>query len=280
MHRYRTLGLLFLLSALTYGLGLSIARYLGQMHAWLLAAQGLAWVWFLLGSGIALTKAFATTSNASTEENHRRLLIVAFMFLAAAALETTLLLWQNSLPPIATMLQMALAMVMVLCTTPPLRLLDKGYGEILLAAGLSLLVPAFAYALQAAQLHRLLGMVGLPLFFLGLAALLAWDFPNYASNLKHGRRSLLVRLDWRMAMRVHNLALLTGFLLLALDGALGCPLGIVLPCAIPFIAALLQIWMMQRIAQGARPPWNWLRTNAVMIVALTAYVLLLGFWRV
>ncbi|NPA92546.1 MAG: hypothetical protein GXO56_02570 [Chloroflexi bacterium] len=277
MRRYRTLGLLFLLSALAYGLGLSIARYLGQMHAWLLAAQGLAWVWFLLGSGAALTKAFAATTN---EEDHRRWLTVAFVLLAAAALETTLLLWQNSLPPSAAVLQVVLAVAVVFSTTPPLRLLDKGYGEILLAAGLSLLVPAFAYALQAAQLHRLLGMVGLPLFFLGLAALLAWDFPNYASNLKRERRSLLMRLDWRMAMRVHNLALLIGFLLLALDVVLGFPLGIALPCAIPFVAALLQVWMMQRIAQGARPPWGWLRTNAVMIVALTAYVLLLGFWRV
>ncbi len=280
MRQYRSWGLLFLLTALTYGLGVSIARYLGQMHTWLLAAQGLMWVWFLLGSSIALDRAFAPAPPSAPQANARRWLTAAFVLLAAAALETTLLLWQESLPPNAVVLQLIMAVAAIFSTAPPLRLLDKGYGEILLAAGLSLLVPAFAYALQTAQLHRLVGMAGLPLFFLSLAALLAWDFPNYARNLKRNRRSLLMRLEWRLAMRVHNLALLLGFLLLALDMAFGFPWGIAVPCVIPFVAALLQVWIMQRIAQGARPPWGWLRANAVVIVALTTYLLILGFWRV
>jgi 1,4-dihydroxy-2-naphthoate octaprenyltransferase len=162
---------------------------------------------------------------------------------------------------------------------PPFRLALTGYGEVLLAAGLSLLVPALAFSLQAATWHRLLGMVGVPLFTMSLAAALAWDFPNYAAHLREGRRTLLMRLDWRTAMRLHNLAWLTGFLLLALDVALGLPWDVAAPCGIAFLAALMQVWMMHRVGKGARPPWKWLRANAVLTLALTAYFLAVGFWH-
>lgn len=276
MRRSRLLALLWALAALFYALGLAVARYLGMFRRWDTALMGLFWVLMLVGGGEALARASRSQHD---ETARRRWLMQAFVFLAVAGLETTFLAEQGLLSPTAALLQLILALIAVAWGTPPFRLVYTGYGEVLAAAGLSLLVPALAFSLQAATWHRLLGMVGMPLFAMALAAALAWDFPNYADHLRQGRRTLLMRLDWRLAMRLHNLAWLTGFLLLALDVVLGLPWEIAAPCGVAFLAALMQVWMMQRVGAGARPPWKWLRTNALVTLSLTAYLLAVGFWR-
>ncbi len=276
MRRARLLALLWALVALFYALGLAVARYLGVFRRWDAALMGLFWVAVVVGGGEALGRAFDERAEAATR---RRMLNQAFAFLAVAALETTFLAEPHLLSPTAMLLQSTLASIAVAWGAPPFRLALSGYGEVLLAAGLGLLVPALAFALQTGTWHRLLGMVGVPLFAMALAAALAWDFPNYAAHLREDRRTLLMRLDWRAALHFHNLAWLTGFLLLALDVALGLPWEIAAPCGIAFLSALMQVWMMRRIAQGARPPWKWLRANALLTLTLTAYVLMIGFWR-
>jgi hypothetical protein len=45
---------------------------------------------------------------------------------------------------------------------------------------------------------------------------------------------------------------------------------------IPF--AVLQVLLLRRIAQGARPIWNLLSANAVAIFGLASYFLGLSFW--
>jgi len=274
--RSRFLVLMLGFGGAGYALGAAIARYLGVFRRWETALAGLVWVGLVLAGGWAIARAFSPETD---EQTRRRGLNTAFVLFAGAGLISAALVWQQALPALAAWLQFLLAAGVVLTTAPPLRLLDKGYGELLLAAGTTLVAPALAFALQTGTLHRLVGMAGLPLFFLALAALLAWDFPNYAAHLKRERRTLLMRLDWQTAFRIHNIALLTGFLLLALDAWLGMPLEIVVPCGLPLLAALGQIGVLQRVAAGARPPWRWLRANAVLIVGLTAYLLIMGFWR-
>jgi hypothetical protein len=41
---------------------------------------------------------------------------------------------------------------------------------------------------------------------------------------------------------------------------------------------LYQIWIMNRIADGARPNWNLLLLVALSTFSLTAYILTFAFW--
>ncbi len=273
----RPLALLLALGVGGYLPGLAIARYLGVFRSREAAAGGALWLAFVIGGGYALAVAFASPPRETAAR--QRWLNAAFVLWAGAALLTIALAWNGLLPTVAAWLAFCFAAGALALTVPPLRWLDKGYGEVLLAAGAMLLAPALAFALQTGALHRLVGMTGLPLFVLALAALLVWDFPNYAAHLKAERRTLLMRLDWRLAFRLHNVALLTGFLLLAADVWLGMPADIVLPCTVALLAAAGQVWVLQRVAAGWRPPWGWLRANAVLIVALVDYFLTFGFWR-
>ena len=275
--RYRSLALLFALGIGGYLLGLAIARYLGVFHSWEAAAGGAMWLVFVLGGGYALAAAFSAAAPEAAPRH--RVLNASFVLWAGAALLSTVMAWNGWLPAAAAWLAFCFAVGALLLAVPPLRLLDKGYGEVFLAAGSALIAPALAFALQTGTLHRLVGMTGLPLFFLTLAALLVWDFPNYAAHLKEARRTLLMRLDWRLAFRLHNLSLVLGFALLAADVWLGMPADIVLPCGVALLAAAGQIWVLQRVAAGWRPPWGWLRANAILVVALVDYFLIVGFWR-
>jgi hypothetical protein len=60
--------------------------------------------------------------------------------------------------------------------------------------------------------------------------------------------------------------------------ALGLPVSVVWPVVFVLPIGLYQIWMMNRIGEGARPNWNLLMLAAVTSFALTAYILAFAFW--
>jgi 1,4-dihydroxy-2-naphthoate octaprenyltransferase len=161
---------------------------------------------------------------------------------------------------------------------PPVRLEASGYGELTTSILVANLVPAFALLLQTGELHRLLAMVTFPLTTLHLAMLLAFELPDYANDLKYGKRTLLVRLGWQLGMRLHNLLVLVSFLLLGIAIAQGLPLGIALPAFLVLPLGLLQIWNMNRIGAGGKPHWTSLTLAALVLFGLTSYMLAFSFW--
>ena len=66
--------------------------------------------------------------------------------------------------------------------------------------------------------------------------------------------------------------------MLGLAVAFGLPLMIALPAFLTFPLGLLQIWQLRRIADGAKPNWTALTLNALVIFAVTAYLLAYSFW--
>jgi 1,4-dihydroxy-2-naphthoate octaprenyltransferase len=108
--------------------------------------------------------------------------------------------------------------------------------------------------------------------------MLAFEFPDYASDVKFGKATLLVRMGWRQGMRVHNALVLGGFILLGVCWALGLPLRIALPGLLVLPIGALQVWMMNRIEDGAKPNWTLFTMVAAATFGLTAYVLTYGFW--
>ena len=143
---------------------------------------------------------------------------------------------------------------------------------------ISFLLPAFAFVLQTGDLHRLLTMIGFPLTGLHMAMLISFELPDYGADVKFNKRTLLVRLGWQGGMNLHNILLLTSFFLLAATISFGMPVMIVLPAMVPMVLGLLQIWMMRRIAAGAKPNWNALTINALAIYVTVAYLLAFAFW--
>ena len=278
--------LLLMLAALTYVLGAGIARYLGHPQSPTVFWLGLVGVVLAQASMSLLVEVFRRAEEpivqgetvAERRSVHDAALYVSIGALAAAAFIAVVLFESRDLtPPAMTFLGLSLVSV-VLYSVPPLRLFDKGLGELVLALHMAYVVPSIGFLLEAGEFHRLLNAVIIPLTFLAFSTFLALDFPTYAEDLKYDRRTLLVHIGWERAVPLHHGVIIAGYGLLALAPILGFSLGLLWPAFLTLPFAVLQIFWLRNIALGARPIWNMLSTNAVSVFGLTAYFLMIAFW--
>ncbi len=275
-----------LLAALTYFLGAGMARYLGHQQIAPVFWMGLIGVVLAQASMSLLAEVFRPLNEPIIPNEtivDRKLvsdsaLYVSVASLAALAVIAFVLYRDNHLTSAAVLFLATSLVVVLVYSVPPLRLFDKGYGELLLAAHLAFLIPAIAFILQAGDYHRLLNAVVIPLTFLALAMFLALDFPAYAGDVKYARRTLLARMGWERAVPLHHGLVIAAYVLFATAPLLGFSLGLVWPAFLTLPFALLQIYWLRNIAMGAKPIWSLLTANAISLLGLTAYFLTLTFW--
>ncbi len=275
-----------LLSLLTYGLGLGLARYLGAPA--LLEPQFLGGmiILLLLAASSLLTEYFRPLNEPilpdetrkAREELRSLLLTFGAAFVAVAGILAFLLQRAGFIHVDSGLLLLAFTLLALANAVPPVRLVQRGLGEFSLAILLASLTPTLAFLLQTGYFHRLLTIFTFPLVLLALAYYLALDFPAYALDLKYGRRSLLTSLTWQRAVPIHNLLLIAAYLFLAAAPFLEVSFDLVWPALLTLPLAAYQIFTLRGIADGAKPLWPVLIIIASAIFGLTVYLLTLTFW--
>jgi 1,4-dihydroxy-2-naphthoate polyprenyltransferase len=279
---------------LLYALGVGIARYLGQSIDWQLYFMGQAWITFMQLSTHFLNEYYNGPADIANPNRtpfsggsgaigpgklpRAAALWGALAGLSATAYFTFFLVWTDALTPETILIMVLIFLGAFFYPVPPLRLEASGYGELTTSILVAFLVPAFGLLLQTDMLHRLLPMATFPLVSMHLAMLLAFELPDYATDLKYEKRTMMVRLGWEKGMLLHNIAILTAYLLLALGLILGMPLGIVGPAILTLPLGVLQIWLMHRIGSGARPNWTALTLTAIASFGIMSYLLAFSFW--
>jgi len=288
---------LFLFSgALFYALGAGIARYLGFS-----INPQLYWLGQLAVTTLQLSAHYFNEyfDWQSDQENENRSFLSggsgvlgkgegklpeSLALLAAASSLTVFFLTAISLqradqlnPLTIAILAMALFGA-IFYSVPPIRLLSSGFGELSAAFILANLVPAFGLVLQTGNLHRLLAMTTFPLTLLSMAAILSFEFPDYASDKKYGKRTLLQRLDWVKGIQTHAFLLMAAYTLIAVANVFGLPRGIAFPALFTLPLAGLQIWLFRGIEQGAKPNWQAITLVAMVNVILVLYLFVYAFW--
>jgi 1,4-dihydroxy-2-naphthoate octaprenyltransferase len=205
-------------------------------------------------------------------------LFAAFTCLAAAASFSVFILANLKADPFLLLVMVLGLLGAVLYFTPPVSLDTSGFGEIIQAFLVVFMTPVFAFLLQTGEFHRLVGMTAFPLCLVYLAGLIALELPEFTREMRSGHNRLLQRLGWQNAMTFHNLLILSAFLIVALAGILGMPLAMVLSLMIPLPLAVLEIWQMWRISQGAPPNWRALRANAIILFGALVYLAAFTYW--
>lgn len=162
-------------------------------------------------------------------------------------------------------------------STPPLRTSVSGYGELITSIVVAGFVPAFSFSLFAGDLHRLVLMSTVPLISFHFAMMLVFELPDYATDLKHNKRTLMVRIGWESGMRMHDYAIVFGVLSFIIAFLNGLPGRVALGGLIVLPLALAQIWQMNRIRSGFPPNWRVFATSAVLLFGLSTYFIALGF---
>jgi len=285
---------LFLLgTVLIYALGAGVADYLGRRIDWVVYLVGQLWVIALFLGAVYLHEYYRAVSEASkpyldplpggdgkigSGQAPLTMLVATAVSLTAVATLSVWMLRELRLSPAAWLVMVLACLGSIFYSVPPVRLAFSGYGELTIAFLYANLLPAFAFILQVGDLHRLLAMSTFPLTALSLSLALAFELPDYASDIKQNRRTLMVRLGWQRGMGLHNALILGAFLLVGLALTFGLPLFIGLPAILPLPLGLLQIWQMRRISEGAKPNWMALKLTAVVLFATTAYLLTFAYW--
>ena len=283
-------------AALLYLLGAGIAHYLTGLINWVSLILGLAWIVLIMLGTQYLNEyfepmvmydnptrkhtQFSGPSGAigSGKLPRQVALWAGLTCLAITASLTVLIIHFLASSLIVIILFGLILLGELLFALPPFRLVYSGYGELIMSIIFAGLIPAIAFLLQGHDFHRLLVMVAFPLSTLHIAMLLALELPDYASDLKQGKRPILIRIGWQRGMIVHNILVLGSFFILGLAFVFGLPLSVGWPVLFVLPIGLFQIWMMNRIANGAKPNWNLLVLVAVSTFGLTAYLLTFAFW--
>ena len=278
--------ILLLLASLTYTLGAGIARYLGHTVNPAIFWLGLVSLLALLCAAFLFTEYFRLpfmplepNETPRVREHFRvTLLQVSYAILTLSASAVLTLRLTNLLDPSAGILLALALIILIAYAVPPMRISEKGYGELVLAVTLGSLFPAIGFLLQYGKFHRLLSFTTFPLTLLALTYLLVCNFPTFATDQKLGRHSLLTRLTWQRAIPIHHFLILAAFLLFTTAPFSGIPWRLVWPVFLVLPFAVVQIVWLQRIALGGRTLWNFLTYLATATFGLAAYLLAFTFW--
>jgi 1,4-dihydroxy-2-naphthoate octaprenyltransferase len=278
--------LLLLLAALTYLLGASISAYLGKSFQNLTFLLGLGGVVLAQLSMNLLAEAFRPHNEpmiegetpAQKEALRSNLLYISYAALTACAM-IAFLLYINQGLNLPTFIFLLLSLVLVvLYAVPPLRLLDRGFGELALAAHMAYVVPSIGFLLQAKENHRLLIMIAIPLTALTLAYFLILNFTSFPSDQKYQRATLLRRLGWESAVPLHHSLIIFAYVIFVCSPIFGYSFLLIWPAFLTLPFAILQILLLRHISLGGKPNWTLLTTTALAVFGLTAYFLTLTFW--
>ncbi len=278
--------LTLLLAALTYGLGVGVANYLGQPLALDTFWLGLVCIWMSQLSMNLLTEVFRPSNEpitpGETLAERRTLrnnaLYISIAALSALAIAAFLLYQHNRLSAMGLVLLGLSISVVLVYAVPPFRLVNKGFGEFLLAAHLAYIVPSIAFLLQAQEYHRLLALVTIPLTAIAFSYFIVMDFPTFAADQKYERRTLLTVLGWQRAIPIHHALLITAYFLIASAPFFGFSLQLLWPVFVTLPFAVFQILTLNNIAAGAPPNWNLLTVNTLAVFGLSAYLFSMIFW--
>ncbi len=273
------------LAALTYFLGASIANYLGKPFRadsfWL----GLIAVLLAQASMNLLAEVFRPANETIVEGETRKerlslrnnALYVSIASLTANAV-IAFVLYNNDHLSVVGFFFLLLSLILILAyAIPPFRLINRGFGEFLLAAHIAYITPSIAYILQSDETHRFL-LITIPLTFLAFAYFIVMDFPTFASDSKYHRSTLLTRLGWQRAVPLHHLFVLMAYLFFLTTPVFGLSLSLLWPAFLTLPFALFQIFQLRSLALGAPTHWTLLTVTALAVFGLTAYFLSLTFW--
>ena len=274
-----------ILAALTYILGVSMANYLGNSFNansfWL----GLVSTLLVQLSMSLLSEVFRLDTEPLLENETRtarqalrnNVLYVSIASIAIVGFIAYLLFNNGQLPlPVFFFLLLSLIIILVY-SIPPFRVVNRGFGEFLLAAQLAYVFPSIAFILQARETHRFLTL-SIPLTFLAFAYFIIMNFPSFASDRKFNRVTFLTQLGWERVVPLHHLFVLLAYVLFAASPAFGLSLSLIWRVFLTLPFALFQILQLRNISLGAPTNWTLLSVTALATFGLTAYLLMLTFW--
>jgi 1,4-dihydroxy-2-naphthoate octaprenyltransferase len=167
--------------------------------------------------------------------------------------------------------------IILVYAIPPLRLINRGFGEILLAVHIAYIIPTIAFVFQSGATHIFLALT-IPITFLAFAYFIVMNFQTFATDQKFRRVTFLTRLGWERVVPLHHIFVLLAYIFFLAMPTFGLTLSLLWPAFLTFPFALYQIFQLRNISLGLPPNWTLLNATALAVFGLTTYFLTLTFW--
>lgn len=275
-----------LLAALTYLLGASIPAYLGKPVLVTPFILGLAIALLAQTSMSFLREVFRPHNEALIEgetpqqkETLRNNLLYISVGMIGTLVFIAFIIHLNFTLTLPSFLFLLSSLVLILLySIPPFHLVNRGFGELILALHIAYVIPSIAFLFQTGENSRLPTLLLLPLTVLALAYFLLINFTTFSEDQKYERGTLLRRLTWERAVPFHHSLIVFAYLMFALVPFLGFAFSLVAPAFLTLPFAIFQIYQLRAIANGNPPNWKLLTSTALAVFGLTTYFLTLTFW--
>jgi len=108
-------------------------------------------------------------------------------------------------------------------STPPLRWVKRGFGELLIAFCYGWLPVAMAFYLQTGSFHPLVFWLSIPIGCTIFNVILLNEFPDYQGDSQAGKRNLVVRLGRDRASKIYGIVTLLAWISLMVSNLAGTP---------------------------------------------------------
>lgn len=269
---------------LSYFVGGGFVSYLGKNVDWLIFWLGLGIISLFIMTSQYLPLIFFYNQSTLVMESKLRsrlknlFLQLSLTILTVGAVATFFLFYLINENLVIWFFLSLLFIVNVILMILPFNLRNRGYGELIDAFNLAVLIPAFAQCLQLPEIHRSLIMVTFPSFFLLISFFLAFSLEKYSSDLQNKKLTLMTVIGWKSGMNFHNLFLLMTFFSYGIVALFSLSYQLLIPAIAAFPFSLLQLWEMIRIGKGDKPRWNFLHLTAGASLGIFTYFLLFNLW--
>lgn len=274
------------LAALTYLFGASIPAYLGKPIQLVPFILGLAIALLAQTSMSFLREVFRPHNEPLVEgetpqqkETLRNNLLYISVGMIGTIAGIAFIIHLNFALTLPTFYFLLASIFLILAySISPFHLVNRGFGELILALHIAYVIPSIGFLFQAGENSRLLTVLLFPLTVLALAYFLIVNFITFPDDQKYERGTLLRRLTWERAVPFHHSLIAFAYLMFALVPLFGFAFILVAPAFLTLPFAIFQIFQLRAIANGNPPNWRLLTSTALAVFGLTAYFLTLTFW--
>ena len=279
-----------------YFMGAGLANYLALNTNWqvlwlgfilmtaiLIGGSALAGCYKQMGAGTSLKRTFSNTLPGTQQTTERRKLVNCLALVVGGFGIALILTFQlsrfSSLNP-QVYIFIAIAIVLnILYGIHPIKLLERGMGEFVLAVTGAFLFPVVAFLLQSGELNRLLVFTTLPLTIFYLAMELTRSLRPFSLNPSRYRQNSLVgRIGPERGLSLIIYLVLAGYILAAIEGVFGLSFQVLWRMLISLPIGLFLVWQLHRVRGGAKPNWKALEISAIALVIFPAYFISILFW--
>lgn len=275
-----------------YSLGVGFSRYLGQRILPSPLLIGLFWVLTLsiglnfLGDyfqtpfdrGLNIKAPARKDGDQSLNNSNDSSIYISVACLAVSAVLTVILLFSGFISLTSGLVMASYFLLYSLLVIPGVSMDLSGIGEFITSIILVVLPPAIGYILQTGEFHRFLYLGIFPLFPLHLGMILILRLKTYSEDIRKDRKTLLVRLGWQRGVFLHNLMVLSGFLLFGFSLIFGMPYRLILPVFFTLPAVGYLIWYLLSLQDGAPVRWPLITLLTLVIFFLPVYLITFTVW--